>query len=325
MIRTHALTKVYRVPLKEPGLWSSVRSMFNRQYREIRAVDEIELVVEPGERVGFLGPNGAGKTTTLKMLTGLLYPTSGSCEVAGFTPSEREPEFLRSVTLVMGQKQQLLWDLPPTETFALNRALFDVPHADFREIVDELVELLDMAEFMNQPVRNLSLGQRMRCELAAALLHRPKVLFLDEPTIGLDVQVQRTVRHFIKEYQRRHGATVMLTSHDMSDVGAIVERIVLIDHGVIRFDGPLDRFKRTFGGGRRVVARHCDGLGDLGFVEDEPGRRVATVGPAEVNGLLAEVLRRFPEADVTVEDPPLEEVLETAFSRQRDEPAVEGR
>lgn len=319
MIRTHALSKVYRVPLKEPGLWNSVRSLFDREYREVRAVDHIDLEVQAGERVGFLGPNGAGKTTTLKMLTGLLYPTSGSCEVAGFTPSERRAEFLRSVTLVMGQKQQLLWDLPPTETFALNRALFDVPHDEYRATVDELVELLDLGSFMDQPARNLSLGQRMRAELAAALLHRPKVLFLDEPTIGLDVQVQRTVRQFIKEYQRRHGATVMLTSHDMTDVGAIAERIVLIDHGVIRFDGPIDRFKREFGGGRRVVARHCDALEDLGFVEDEPGRRVATVGPEEVNTLLSEVLRRFPQADVTVEDPPLEEVLETAFARNRQE------
>ncbi|NKB89462.1 MAG: ATP-binding cassette domain-containing protein [Acidobacteria bacterium] len=319
MITTRELTKVYRVPLKEPGLWNSVRSLWNREYREVRAVDGIDLEIETGERVGFLGPNGAGKTTTLKMLTGLLHPTAGSCEVAGFTPSDRRADFLRSVTLVMGQKQQLLWDLPPTETFALNRALLGVSHADYRAMLDELVDLLDLGEFMDQPARNLSLGQRMRCELAAALLHRPRVLFLDEPTIGLDVQVQRLVRGFIKEYQRRHEATVMLTSHDMDDVGSIAERIVLIDHGVIHFDGPLDRFKRTFGGGRRLVARHCRGLDDLGFVEDEPGRHVATVGPADVNGLLAEVLRRFPEAEVTVEDPPLEEVLETAFSRERAE------
>ncbi len=318
MIRTHALTKTYQVPLKEPGLWNSVRSLFNREYRDVRAVDEIELTVEPGERVGFLGPNGAGKTTTLKMLTGLLYPTSGSCEVAGYTPSGRHPDFLRSVTLVMGQKQQLLWDLPPTETFALNRALFDVSRAAFREIRDELVELLELGAFMDQPVRNLSLGQRMRCELAASLLHRPKVLFLDEPTIGLDVQVQRTVRRFVKEYQRRHEATVMLTSHDMSDVGAIAERIVLIDQGVIRFDGRLEAFQQTFGGGRRVVTRSSDGLEDLGFVADEPGRWVATVGPEQVNGLLGEVLQRHPDADVTVEDPPLEEVLATAFARERD-------
>ena len=314
MIRTHALTKIYNVPIKEPGLWNSARSLFNREYRDIRAVDGIDLTIEPGERVGFLGPNGAGKTTTLKMLTGLLYPTSGSCEVAGYTPSERHADFLKSVTLVMGQKQQLLWDLPPTETFALNRALFDVPHAEFREIRDELVDLLELGEFMDQPTRNLSLGQRMRCELAASLLHRPKVLFLDEPTIGLDVQVQRTVRRFVRAYQRRHGATVVLTSHDMSDVGAIAERIVLIDQGVIRFDGRLEEFQQTFGGGRRVVTRSSDGLQDLGFVAEEPGRWVATVGPEAVNGLLGEVLRRHPDADITVEDPPLEEVLATAFA-----------
>ncbi len=324
MIRTHALSKIYNVPIKEPGLWNSVRSLFNREYRDVRAVDEIELEIQPGERVGFLGPNGAGKTTTLKMLTGLLYPTSGSCEVAGYTPSDRHPDFLKSVTLVMGQKQQLLWDLAPTETFALNRALFDVPHAEFQEIRDELVELLDLAEFMDQPARNLSLGQRMRCELAASLLHRPAVLFLDEPTIGLDVQVQRTVRRFVKAYQQRYGATVMLTSHDMADVGAIAERIVLIDQGVIRFDGRLEAFQQTFGGGRRVVTRSSDGLQDLGFIADEPGRWVATVRPEEVNSLLGEVLRRHPDADVTIEDPPLEEVLATAFARESgsDESAV---
>ena len=318
MIRTEALTKIYNVPLKEPGLWNSVRSLYDRKYRDVHAVDGIELTVEPGERVGFLGPNGAGKTTTLKMLTGLLYPTSGSCKVAGYTPSERHPDFLRSVTLVMGQKQQLLWDLPPTETFALNRALFDVPLAEFQEIRDELVELLELEEFMDQPARNLSLGQRMRCELAASLLHRPKVLFLDEPTIGLDVQVQRTVRRFVKTYQRRHGATVMLTSHDMSDVGALAERIVLIDQGVIRFDGSLEAFQQTFGGGRRVVTRRSDRLEDLGFMAEEPDRWVATVGADEVNGLLGEVLRRHPDADVTVEDPPLEEVLASAFAQEID-------
>ncbi len=314
MIRAHQLTKIYSVPVKKPGLRGSLASLWRRERREVRAVDGVDLRVEPGERVGFLGPNGAGKTTTMKMFTGLLHPTSGECEVAGFRPAARRPDFLKAVTLVMGQKQQLLWDLPPTETFLLNRALFDVPRDEFRQTVDELVELLGLAEFMDQPARNLSLGQRMRCELAAALLHRPQVLFLDEPTIGLDVAVQATVRRFISEYNRRHGATVVLTSHDMKDVAALAERIVLIDKGVIRYDGPLEAFQRRFGGGRRVLVSGAGAaLEGLDFEPAGQGRAVVTVPPEEVNRLLAEVLRRLPDAEVTVEDPPLEEVLEAAF------------
>ena len=314
-IVAEGLTKVYRVPLKEPGLWNSVRSLWNRRFREVRAVDGIDLTVGRGERVGFLGPNGAGKTTTLKMLTGLLHPTGGGAVVAGHVPAARSRDFLKAVTLVMGQKQQLLWDLPPTETFALNRALFDVDPARFRETLDELVELLQLEAFMHQPARNLSLGQRMRCELAAALLHRPRVLFLDEPTIGLDVQIQATVRRFILEYQRRHGATVILTSHDMADVAAIAERIVLIDRGVIRFDGPLAQFQRVFGGGRRVRVRGIGSaeLDRFGFQLDPQGHAIATVRAEEVNALLSAVLGAHPQADLTVEDPPLETVMATAF------------
>ena len=224
MIVVDELCKTYQVPIKDPGLWGSVRSIFNREYRDVKAVDSVSFTVKPGERVGFLGPNGAGKTTTLKMLTGLLWPTSGSVRVLDAVPQQRAPDFLKQITLVMGQKQQLLWDLPPPETFLLNRALYDIPRAEFDATVAELTELLDLGPFLDQPARNLSLGQRMRAELAAALLHRPKVLFLDEPTIGLDVEVQETVRRFVDTYNQRHGATVMLTSHDMDDVAAFLER-----------------------------------------------------------------------------------------------------
>ncbi len=317
MITARALTKVYQVPTKEPGLWNSVRSLWNRTTRDVHAVAGIDLHIAEGERIGFLGPNGAGKTTTLKMLTGLLHPTSGTCEVAGFVPKERHRDFLRAITLVMGQKQQLLWDLPPSETFALNRALFDIDPTVYRDTLDELVELLELAPFLDQPTRNLSLGQRMRCELAAALLHRPQVLFLDEPTIGLDVAVQRTVRRFVKAYNERHGATVVLTSHDMKDVAHLADRIVLIDGGTIRFDGPLADFQRRFGGGRRLVVRSSAELNDLGFERVE-GRDVAAGDAEAVNGLLQSVLGRDPEAEITVEDPPLEEVLATAFGRAED-------
>jgi len=313
VIQVRQLTKVYRVPVKQGGFWASLKSVWNRQYRDVRAVDRIDFDIARGERVGFLGPNGAGKTTTLKMLTGLLHPTSGHLEVLGFRPQDRRPEFLKQVTLVMGQKQQLLWDLPPLDTFALNRALFDIPHAQYRETLDELVELLDLTAFLDQPTRNLSLGQRMRAELAASLLHRPKVLFLDEPTIGLDVEVTALVRKFIAEYNRRYDATVMLTSHNMSDVASIAQRIILIDKGAVRFDGSLEALSQRFGGGRRVVANGpAEILGPLGF-QDVDGRCVATVEGERVNEVLAAVLQQLPHAEVTVEDPPLEEVISRAF------------
>ena len=313
MIQVADLTKIYRVPVRPPGLWASVRSIWAREFREVRAVDGLGFEIAQGERVGFLGPNGAGKTTTLKMLSGLLHPTSGTLEVSGFRPQDRHPDFLKTVTLVMGQKQQLLWDLPPTETFALNRALFDIPRDQYRQTLDELVELLDLSEFLDQPTRNLSLGQRMRAELAAALLHRPRVLFLDEPTIGLDVQVQAQVRRFISEYNRRYDATILLTSHDMSDVATIARRILLIDHGTLRFDGSLEELSQRFGGGRRIVVRGpIARLAPLGFAEEE-GRCVATVDRARVNERIQAVLAVLPSADLTVEEPPLEDVITAAF------------
>lgn len=318
MIDVSALTKVFRVSEKEPGLWGSVRSLVNRRTRDVHAVTDVSFRIEAGERVGFLGPNGAGKTTTLKMLTGLLVPTSGSARVAGWVPSERQPDFLRSITLVLGQKHQLLWDLPPLDTFVLHRALYDVPLGQWKETLDELATLLDLQEHWQQPVRTLSLGQRMRCELAASLLHRPKLLFLDEPTIGLDVEVQVVVRNFLRAWCDRHGATLVLTSHDMRDVSALVDRLILIDHGRIRFDGSLHGFRARFGTGRRLEVRGgTAALGTLGLIDE--GRDVwATTLPAEaVNRLLAEVLVRAPGADVTVTDPPLESVLTTAFGASR--------
>jgi ABC-2 type transport system ATP-binding protein len=317
VIEARGLTKTYRVPLKQPGLAGSLRGLFRREHREVHAVREVDLRVEAGERVGFLGPNGAGKTTTLKMLSGLLHPTAGECRVLGFRPQDRDRRFLESITLVMGQKRQLIWDLPATETFELNRALFGLDPVEYRRTLDELVSELELAPFLDQPVRNLSLGQRMRCELASALLHRPKVLFLDEPTIGLDVAVQLVLRRFVRGWNERHGATILLTSHDMRDVAALAQRIVLIDHGQIRFDGPLSDFTRRYGSGRRLLVRaEASALAGLPFQAAPDGRMMANLPASEVNGLLAEVLRRLPEAELTVEDPPLEEVLATAFAEK---------
>src|SRR5688500_6975883 len=224
-----------------------MRSLVRRKTREVRAVEEISFEIGPGEVVGFLGPNGAGKTTTLKMLSGLLYPTAGEARVLGHVPSKREREFLRRITLVMGNRNQLQWDLPALDSYELNRAIYRIPRSEFTPLRDELIELLDVGELVRKPVRNLSLGERMKVEVVGSLLHRPQVLFLDEPTIGLDVTMQKRIRTFIAEYNRRYDATVLLTSHYMADVEALCKRVVVIHHGKILFDGPLARLGAQFG------------------------------------------------------------------------------
>src|SRR5438270_4141778 len=244
MIEVERLRKSYFVHRREPGLRAALRSLVHRPREEVKAVDDISFRVGAGERVGFLGPNGAGKTTALKVLSGLLHPTSGRVSVSGHVPQQRSREFLRQITLVMGQKQQLLWDLPPSETFLLNRAIYDIPRPQYEETVAELTQLLGLSGLLGKPTRQLSLGERMKCELAVALLHRPRVLFLDEPTIGLDVTMQATVRAFIRAYNERFGATVLLTSHYMDDVAALCPRVLVIDHGRLIYAGSLDELVR---------------------------------------------------------------------------------
>jgi ABC-2 type transport system ATP-binding protein len=318
VIEVEHLTRIYHVPIKAPGLGGSLRALWSRERREVRAVDGIDFTIRSGERVAFLGPNGAGKTTTLKMLSGLLVPTSGRLDVLGFVPSERSPELLRRITLVMGQKQQLLWDLPPRETFELNRALFDLDRAEFRRTLDELVALLELDDILDRPTRNLSLGERMKCELAAALLHRPDVLFLDEPTIGLDVRMQATVRRFIADWTARSGAVLLLTSHYMDDVSALCPRVIVIDGGHIRFDGALDALSRRYAPHRRVVVQTDEPPTPAelervpGFVETG-GRLVAIAPKADVKRLVDLALRELPVTDLTVEEPPLEEAMASLF------------
>ena len=239
MIAIDGLTKTYRVAKKAAGLSASIKGLFSRTYEEVRAVRNLSFAIESGERVGFLGPNGAGKTTTLKMLSGLLTPTSGSARVLGIDPRNRPRALLRQITLVMGQKQQLLWDLPPIETLELNRAIYQLDAGEYKKNLGELTEMLRLDGLLTKPTRQLSLGERMKCELTAALLHRPKVLFLDEPTIGLDVTMQATVRRFIREYNEATNATVILTSHYMEDVNALCPRVIIIDKGELRHDGDL--------------------------------------------------------------------------------------
>jgi ABC-2 type transport system ATP-binding protein len=326
VIDVRDLAKHYQVHKRPPGLGAALRSLVRRRYETVKAVDGISFTVGDGERVGFLGPNGAGKTTTLKILSGLLHPTAGTVAVAGHEPRRREPAFLKAITLVMGQKQQLLWDLPPAETFALNRAIYDIPRARFEETVRELTALLELGDLVDTPTRQLSLGERMKCELAAALLHRPRVLFLDEPTIGLDVSMQATVRAFVKAYNERFGATVILTSHYMEDVVALCPRVVVIDKGRLIHDGDLRALSLQMRPDKRIAIRFGDGapsaaaLARFGAVVTAD-REQATlqVKADEVAATVSRLLGALPVADLTVEDPPLEEVMKELFARSRDE------
>jgi ABC-2 type transport system ATP-binding protein len=321
VIEVSGLVKHYRVHRRAPG--EALRTLFHRRYETVRAVDGIDFAVGPGERVGFLGPNGAGKTTTLKILSGLLHPTAGEVRVAGHVPRRREVAFLKKITLVMGQKQQLLWDLPPAETFAMNRAIYDIPRPRFEETVRELTELLELQDLVHKPARQLSLGERMKCELAAALLHRPRVLFLDEPTIGLDVSMQATVRSFIRACNERFGATVLLTSHYMEDVAALCPRVVVIDRGKLIHDGDLRALSQRVRPDKRIVVRlgrpvPAPELGRFGQVVSADGlQAVIQVSAAEVATAVGRVLAALPVADLTVEDPPLEEVMSELFSASR--------
>ena len=329
MIDVRALSKSYRVHRRAAGLLPAARALFHRTYDEVRAVDAITFHIEPGERVGFLGPNGAGKTTTLKMLSGLLHPTAGEARVLGFVPFERAPEFLSQVTLVMGQKQQLLWDLPPAETFAINRAIYQIPDAVFDETLGELTSLLQLGDLVVKPTRQLSLGERMKCELAAALLHRPKVLFLDEPTIRLDVAMQATMRSFVKAYNERFGATVLLTSHYMDDVVALCPRVVVIDKGHLIYDGPLEELVHKVRPEKRISLRFGKPVagGELErfgkVVAHADSQATLQVEQANLQQAVSGLLAALPVVDLTVEDPPLEEVMRELFLAQG--PAMEAK
>ena len=312
------LTKTYVVPEREAGLGAAVHSVFRRRTRAVEAVAEISFALQPGEFVGFVGPNGAGKTTTLKMLSGLLHPTAGRARVLGHVPARRERAFLRRITLVMGQRNQLLWDIPVIDSFERNRVVYRVPSAEYRRTLDELTGLLDLAPLLERPVRNLSLGERMKCEIAVALLHRPQVLFLDEPTIGLDVTMQRRIRAFLAEYNRAHHTTVLLTSHYMADVEALCSRIVMIDHGRILFDGALQELVRRFSPHKTIVVELDRDVADLSgygeVVASEGSRHTLLVPKADTPQVTARLLGDLPVSDLTVEDPPIEDVIEQVFA-----------
>lgn len=327
-IRVDSLSKYYQVHYKEPGLRGSLQSLFRRQYKTVKAVDGVSFNIDQGEVVGFLGPNGAGKTTTLKCLAGLLYPTSGNITVLGSTPHRRERDFLSRITLVMGQRNQLMWDLPAMETFLVNQAIYNISESQFRESLDELVELLGLEPLLNKQVRKLSLGERMKCELAAALLHRPQVLFLDEPTLGLDLSAQEAIRAFLNDYNRRYHAVILLTSHYMTDVTALASRILVIERGRLLYDGNLQALvERTapykflhLTLEKAIERREAAALGEI---EKEDGLKwTLRVPRGRTKEMAAQALAKLPVADVTITEPPIEAIIQEVFSRG--EAAIEG-
>jgi ABC-2 type transport system ATP-binding protein len=313
------LTKTYRVPEREAGLRAAARSLFRRRYRDVPAVGGISFTVQAGEIVGFIGPNGAGKTTTLKMLAGLLHPTAGEARVSGFVPWERKPDYLRRISMVLGNKSQMLWDIPPLDTFHVLGEIYHVAPADLKQTLDELIELLEMQELLTKPVRNFSLGERMKCELVAALLHRPQVLFLDEPTLGLDVSMQGRLRRFLAEYNRRSGVTMILTSHYMADVVALCPRVILIHHGRLLYDGELSGLAQRLAPFKLIrvaVGADCQPAplpAGVDVVERENGRLTLRVGRAEAPAITAHLLNTLPVADLAVEDPPIEAVIDQVY------------
>lgn len=323
VISVSHLTKHYQVYKKEPGFWGSVRSLVDRKYEKARAVENISFTIDDRELVGFIGPNGAGKTTTLKCLSGLLYPTRGTVSVLGFTPYERKNAYLREIALVMGQKNQLWWDLPAAETFLLNKEIYEIPDKEYQRSVGELTEMLDVGDIVNVSVRKLSLGERMKMEIIAALIHKPKVLFLDEPTIGLDVVMQKKMRDFIREYNETSGATILLTSHYMEDVRQLASRVIIIDHGKIVYDGKLDDLVRKYAKYKLlsvvldsyVPPEPLQEIGEL--AEYNFPKAVIRVARSASNVAAAQLLEKFPVDDLNIEEPDIEDIIRDVFTKSR--------
>jgi ABC-2 type transport system ATP-binding protein len=328
VIEIENLSKSYRVYQKQEGLGAALRGLFHRQYREVNAVRDVNLTVEEGEFVAFLGPNGAGKTTTLKLLSGVIYPSGGTASVLGYVPWNREIAYRRRFALVMGQKNQLWWDLPAMESFRLHQQIYRIEPKAFDHTLGELTELLDTSKLLNQPVRELSLGERMKMELTAALLHSPEVLFLDEPTIGLDVVAQHRIQQFLRNYQQQRKITVLLTSHYMKDVAALCRRVVIIAQGQIKYDGSLTGIVDQFSSQKLITLQLADGQASRDFarygnvVSIEPPKVKLRIERPDVARALAQILAEHTVEDVIVEDPPLEEVIAAMFSRVQETPVT---
>ncbi len=324
-IQAQNLSKTYRVPVRREGLGASIRSLVRPTYDDIPAVKDISFTVSAGEMVGFIGPNGAGKTTTLKMLSGLVHPTSGDITVLGHKPWKREADYLRRISIVMGNKSQMLWDIPPMDSFRVVSEIYNVPAVDYKNTLNEIIDLLDMKELLTKPVRNLSLGERMKCELTASLLYRPAVLFLDEPTLGLDVSMQLRLRRFLADYNKRSGVTVILTSHYMADVTALCERVILIHNGSLMFDGALSALAHDLSPYKLLRLTLLEDIpveslklpaGAEVTESEEQGEGLSIRVPrAEAPAITAQLLQSLPVADLTVEDPPIEAVIDRVYSR----------
>lgn len=318
-ISLNNVEKAYEVPVREAGLRAALKSLVNRQTRRVEAVRPISFDIAAGEIVGFLGPNGAGKTTTIKMLAGLLHPSGGELSVLNYTPFERNPDFLRQITLVMGQRNQLMWDIPVIDSFERNRVIYELDQSRYNETLSVLTDMLELEELMQKPVRNLSLGERMKCEIAVALLHEPQILFLDEPTIGLDVTMQRKLRSFIQDYNEETGATVLLTSHYMADVEALCKRVIVIHHGLILFDGELSTLLEQFTAYKTISVKletPADNLEAFGDVVNQSREGASfRVARSEAPAITARLLEQLDVTDLTVEDPPIEEVIDRVFSQ----------
>ena len=319
------LQKTFRVPIRPEGLAASLKSLGRRQYQEVSAVRGVSFTIQAGEMVGFIGPNGAGKTTTLKMLAGLLHPSGGRAQVLDFTPWERKPAYLSQISMVLGNKSQMLWDIPPMDTFRVLAEIYRVPADAFESTVDELVELLEMQPLLQKPVRSLSLGERMKCELVASLLYRPQVLFLDEPTLGLDVSMQARLRRFLAEYNRRSGVTVMLTSHYMADVSALCPRVILIHQGGLLYDGELNALSQKLAPFKLIQLTLRPGIeqpdpaanlpATVELVERQDGRLTLRVARSDAPELTAHLLQNYSVADLSVEDPPIEAVIDQVYQQ----------
>lgn len=322
VIKVHNLKKYFNVIQKGEGFKASLASLINRKYRQVKAVDGVSFEILPGEMVAFLGPNGAGKTTTLKMLSGILYPTAGSVKVLGFVPYDRKSEFQKQISLVLGQKNQLWWDLPPTDTFLLNKDIYKIPTPKYKATLDELVDLLELKDVLSTPVRRLSLGQRMKCELIASLLHQPQLIFLDEPTIGLDLVIQKKIRAFLKEYNKKNNATIILTSHYMDDVKEVCDRVILIDHGHKVYDDKIDKLIKDYATEKYLK---------VDFNEEVKEEKLENIGKIVVfNGFqatlavprkdhtqkAAELLTNFPVDNIDIAEVELEDIIYKYFNHQ---------
>lgn len=322
-IKVDNLSKTYQVHKKEPGIKGSIKGLFSRKYEDVKAVKQISFLIDEGELVGFIGPNGAGKTTTMKMLSGILYPTSGSIEVIGHDPWKREYGFLRQISLIMGQRNQLWWDLPPAESFSLFKEIYDIPDTKYKKNLSKLVDMLDLGSVLDTQVRKLSLGQRMKAELVASLLHQPKVLFMDEPTIGLDVVMQKKLREFIKEYNKEFNSSILLTSHYMGDVKELCKRIIIIDKGLIVYDGLLQDIVIKFAKHKNIEIifqenipkKNLTKYGQIKTYNNE--RVIISVARKKIPQVSADILKKFPVIDINIKEVEIEDVIRSIFVKER--------